>query len=295
MGRLPSATSPRCASGGTSWWGGLLAPDEVTDLSGETDRLIRHAPIGPDGATGREGDPVEHPEDFGFRLGPDGKRVLQRINRPMWRSRRFLEAYGNPRLHHAAYQLYGEKTVPFDESIVLKMPNHGAGFAWHQDGKFRTGSDVERGHNFGIYLNASTVDNGALHVLPGSHRQGIVDLAAKVEEHGFELPGSVPVPAGPGDANIHSRSLAHGSKPNASPHLRVTWYVGFHHRDAIEGVWDETAIQDKRNLVPIAVEARKASGRYPDEDPFPYQAFGLQWPASAPDRERALRSPGLHI
>ena len=47
--------------------------------------------------------------------------------------------------------------VPFDESIVLKMPHHGAGFPWHQDGNFKTGAVAERGHNFGIYLTPSSV------------------------------------------------------------------------------------------------------------------------------------------
>ena len=213
----------------------------------------------------------------------------------MWRSRGFLEGYGNPRILRAAFQLYGEMMVPFDESIVLKMPDHGAGFAWHQDGAFKTGAGVERGHNFGIYLTPSSAANGALHVLPGSHRQGILDLQAMVEQHGFALPGAVLAAAQPGDANLHSRSLAHGSQPNASPELRVTWYVGFHHHDTIREVWGRAAIQDRLNLIPIAVEARKRSGRYPDEEPFPYRELGLTLPDSPADRERALRAPALQI
>ena len=221
--------------------------------------------------------------------------MLNRIRYPAWRSRLFLEAYGNPRILQAAHELYGDLMVPFDESIVLKMPHHGAGFPWHQDGNFKTGAVAERGHNFGIYLAASTIGNGALHVLPGSHRRGVLDLAAMAERHGFALPGSVAAPAGPGDANVHSRSIAHGSQPNASPDLRVTWYVGFHHRDAIRGAWDEAAIEDRRLLIPIAVEARRRSGRFPNEQPFPYRHLGLEPPAAPADRERALRSIALHI
>jgi len=274
---------------------GLLAPDEVSSLLAEVKRLIHRAPVDPGATMDADGNLIEHPGDFVFSSGPDERPVLKRIWFPMWRSPRFLEAYGNPRIHHAAHRLYGDMMVPFDESIVIKLPNCGAGFAWHQDGGFKTGPTRERGHNFGIYLTASTAGNGALHVLPGSHQQGILDLKTMVEKDGFDLPGSALAEAKPGDANIHSRSIAHGSKSNDSPDLRVTWYVGFHHRDSIKDVWDESIIQDKRNLIPIAVEARKASGRYIDEQPFPYERLGLRWPLSNEERERALRTPALQI
>ena len=273
----------------------LLAPEEVSSLLAEVKRLLQCAPVDPGDTMDANGNPIEHPGDFVFSTGPDGKPVLNRIWFPMWRSQRFLEAYGNPRIHHAAHRLYGNMMVPFDESIVIKLPNYGAGFAWHQDGAFKTGPTSERGHNFGIYLTASTADNGALHVLPESHQQGILDLKTMVEKDGFDLPCSVLAEAKPGDANIHSRSIAHGSKSNDSPDLRVTWYIGFHHRDSIKDVWDEGIIQDKMNLIPIAVEARKTSGRYMDEEPFPYEQLGLRWPISNERRERALRTPALQI
>jgi|GEM_PF-1225996 len=274
---------------------GLIGAAEAGELLAETRRLIDRAPSAPRGPSDAHGDPVSHPEDYIFPLDDAGEPVLNRIRYPAWRSRLFLEGYGNPRILQAAYELYGDLMVPFDESIVLKMPHHGAGFPWHQDGNFKTGAVAERGHNFGIYLTPSAVANGAVHVLPGSHRQGILDLEAMVERHGFALPGAVAGAAGPGDANVHSRSIAHGSQPNVSPDLRVTWYVGFHHRDAISGVWDEAAIEARRLLIPIAVEARRCSGRFPNEDPFPYRRLGLQPPATSVDLDHTIRSIALHI
>ncbi|MDE0023733.1 MAG: phytanoyl-CoA dioxygenase family protein [Spirochaetaceae bacterium] len=273
----------------------LIDEAEAGELLAETRELIDRAPAAPKGTIDAHGDPVSHPEDYHFPLDDAGEPVLNRIRYPAWRSRLFLEAYGNPRILHAAHELYGDRMVPFDESIVLKMPHHGAGFPWHQDGNFRTGPVAERGHNFGIYLTPSAVANGAVHVLPGSHRRGILDLNAMVQRHGFALPGAVAAPASPGDANIHSRSIAHGSQRNVSPDLRVTWYVGFHHRDAIRGAWDEAAIEARRLLIPIAVEARRISRRFPNEAPFPYRRLGLEPPATPADRDRALRSIALHI
>ena len=67
--------------------GGLLAPDEIAELIDETNRLIGTAPAEPGTAVDADGNPVEHPEDYVLPEGPDGVPVLQRINRPMWRSR----------------------------------------------------------------------------------------------------------------------------------------------------------------------------------------------------------------
>ena len=274
---------------------GLIDAAEAGELLAETRSLIDRAPAAPKGPIDAHGVPVGHPEDYVFPLDAAGEPVLNRIRYPAWRSRLFLEAYGNPRILWAAHEMYGDLMVPFDESIVLKMPQHGAGFPWHQDGNFKTGAAAERGHNFGIYLTPSAVANGAVYVLPGSHRRGILDLDAMVARHGFALPGAVAAPAGPGDANVHSRSIAHGSQPNVSPDLRVTWYVGFHHRDAITAVWDEAAIEARRLMIPIAVEARRRSGRFPAEDPFPYGRLRLQPPATPADRDRILRATPLHI
>ena len=54
-------------------------------------------------------------------------------------------------------------------------------------------------------------------------------------------------------------------------------------------------IEDLRLLIPIAVEARRRSGRFPHEEPFPYRRLGLEPPATPADRERALRTIALHI
>jgi len=60
-------------------------------------------------------------------------------------------------------------------------------------------------------------------------------------------------------------------------------------------VWDEAAIEARRLLIPIAVEARRCSGRFPNEDPFPYRRLGLQPPATSVDLDHTIRSIALHI
>ena len=62
----------------------------------ETRRLIDRAPAEPNSPSDAHGDPVGYPEDYVFPLDADGRPVLNRIEFPLWRSRLFLEAFGQP-------------------------------------------------------------------------------------------------------------------------------------------------------------------------------------------------------
>ena len=137
---------------------------------------------------------MSHPEDYAFPLDDAGEPVLNRIKFPAVALPPVpggVRQSAHPRRRRTSCTV--TLLVPFDESIVLKLPHRGAGFrlapGWVN---FKTGAAAERGHNFGIYLTAvGTVANGALHVLPGSHRRGILDLKdAMAAQHGFALPGS---------------------------------------------------------------------------------------------------------
>lgn len=184
---------------------------EVALLRDEVQRMMAEAPVKRGAARDIAGNPVDHPEDFAFANldAEGGQQVLNRISNQLARSTVMRMAYGNPRMLSCVESLYGPDWVPFAESIVIKMPDQGAPFWWHQDGNFKTGPVLERGVNFGIYLYPSTEENGCLRVIPQSHTWGRVDLQAMIAEHGERLPDSIPVPAEPGDVLVHSRNLIH--------------------------------------------------------------------------------------
>jgi len=54
-------------------------------------------------------------------------------------------------------------------------------------------------------------------------------------------------------------------------------------------------IEDRRLLIPIAVEARRRSGRFPHEEPFPYRRLGLEPPATPADRARPAHHRPAHL
>ena len=147
----------------------FVPPDEIHRLRRAVDALVGTAPTAPGADTDANGHPVEYPGDFAFTRLDDGRHVLNRISAPLACSTALRRAYGNPRLLSCVQALYGPDFLPFAESIVIKLPQNGAAFAWHQDGSFKTGAQTERGVTFGIYLHDSTPQNGCLRVLSGAH------------------------------------------------------------------------------------------------------------------------------
>jgi len=275
---------------------GLVSGAEIALLRDAVRQLLKQAPVGPDQPHDRAGHAVPHPRDYAFLRHEDGAPVLNRISAPLARSADVLKVYANPRLLQAVEALYGPDWVPFAESIVVKLPHVGAPFAWHQDGRFATGEVAERGVNFGIYLHDSDESNGCLYVVPASHRNGRVDVAARVAAHGERLPGSIPVPVAAGDVIVHSRNLVHGSFTNRSAEQRVTVYFGFHARATVEGAFAAEQIRRRAQVVELALAARAADRRFADRTGYRYGPWiAAAGDGAAADAATALRTPALAL
>lgn len=198
-----------------------------------------------------------------------------------------LRMYAHPELLKVASAINGEDFTPFNEVLFIKDPGRGAAVSWHQDGDTHWDNpdfDPEiHGFNFMAQVYASTPVNGVW-VLPGTHKQGKIDITQLVEASGGErLKGAVPLICDAGDVVICNRQLVHGSFANAGYEPRITINFGFHRRDAVldvkgAGIHSESVIYDDKHIkkrtevLGYAMAARRA--QYPDESPFDYKPFG---------------------
>ena len=141
-------------------------------------------------------------------------------------------------LMELATQVLGDPVVAFGMAYVVKPPSSSRGVAWHQDGhpwKQRWG--ITRAVTLWVALDAADVHNGALRVVPGSHRQPLEPLEAVDGDHdvfGWRSPahlvdetGSVTLTMGPGDVSLHHPALVHGSEPNRSRRRRAALSIRF--------------------------------------------------------------------
>ncbi len=228
------------------------------------------------------------------------------INLPLQYSDANLRLLAHPKLLAVVEALYGEDFVPLAEAIIIKKPGEGASFSWHQDGVVE--DPQAAGFQLMAQLYGSTAANGVWY-LPGSHKLGRVDLDAMSRDAGGDrLPGAVPIVCGPGDVAISNRQVAHGSFPNTSPDLRVTFNLGFHRFRTLEETvgtrfFDSArvantpeAIRKRCEMVGYATAARREHFR--DEAPFvyrPHVAAGqvFRWDDEA--RQAVLDLHGVEI
>lgn len=137
----------------------------------------------------------------------------------------FRRLLRDERLVEVARGLIGPNVKCVHSVLFIKSPGE-PGNAWHQDEFFIPSRDRSITTAW-IALDDVTVENGCLHVIPGSHRPGVLypmrrhhnpELDRAEEAYGFPYSpqDSVPVELEAGSVVFFNGYLLHGSYPNRS-------------------------------------------------------------------------------
>jgi non-haem Fe2+, alpha-ketoglutarate-dependent halogenase len=154
-----------------------------------------------------------------------------------------LDLVRRPAILDAVASLIGADLLCRSSSVFLKEPQDSAYVAWHQDAAYWNlePDDVVTAW---IAISDSTLANGALAVIPGSHREEILphgpsnDPANQLQHSqkilaALDLTRAVPLLLPAGAMSLHHVRIAHGSPPNRSPARRIGFairYVAAHVR-----------------------------------------------------------------
>ncbi|MEM7279117.1 MAG: phytanoyl-CoA dioxygenase family protein [Pseudomonadota bacterium] len=222
-----------------------------------------------------------------------------------------LRVYGHPQLLQVAADINGSDFAPFNETLFIKDAGLGAAVSWHQDGDTHWDSpsfdEGIHGFNFMAQVYGSTAVNGVW-VVPGTHRQGNLDIKKLVAESGSErLTGALPIICQPGDVAICNRQLLHGSFANTGYEPRITVNFGFHRRSSVLNVkgagihsesvvYDADFIQSRSKVIALAIDARRQ--RYATEVPFDYEPLrqaDYRWTSAAMDSLKDYNLQDLSI
>ena len=119
-----------------------------------------------------------------------------------------------------------------NNKLNMKNPGHGSAVEWHQDWAFypHTNDDLLE---VGIALDDMTVENGALMVVPGSHKGKTWDhhqdglFVGAIADPTFQPDRAVSVTVRAGGITLHHVRMQHGSKPNSSDMPRRMFFIGF--------------------------------------------------------------------
>ena len=146
----------------------------------------------------------------------------------------------------AVESVLGPDLLCWGSSLFVKPPGDEGFIAWHQDAHY-WGLEPDDVCSAWIALEPSTLDNGAMQVIPGSHRERHLPHAASPassanmlfshEEIAVEVDTSqaVALMLGRGEMSLHHVNIVHGSEPNRSATPRMGFairYVAPHVRQA---------------------------------------------------------------
>lgn len=125
-----------------------------------------------------------------------------------------------------------------DGNVVFYKPPHDEGYAsWHQDSVY-SGWHLTPSVSAWIALTVSEPANGCMRVIPGSHKQGLLEhdnvqdpnlLNKRGERLRMHVDESqaVDVVLKPGEMSLHHTNIVHGSNPNRSDGPRIGFIVRF--------------------------------------------------------------------
>jgi ectoine hydroxylase-related dioxygenase (phytanoyl-CoA dioxygenase family) len=146
-------------------------------------------------------------------------------------SRDFLDLARDPGILGLVEELIGPDIILWGCQIFCKPGGDGMEVPWHQDGHYWPIRPLAT-CTVWVALDPSTVENGCLRVIPGSHREKRlyehmredrtdIVLNQRVKPGEFDAGSALDIELEPGQMSMHDVHLIHGSNANRSPRRRA--------------------------------------------------------------------------
>lgn len=116
--------------------------------------------------------------------------------------------------------------------VVIKPPERGRHFGWHQDSGYHVTAPLEYVTCW-TAIGRTFVENGCIWVIPGSHKRGLLRHARNETDQSWDAvmeneTGAIPVEMAPGQVAIFSSLMLHKSGPNVSSEIRRGYVPQYH-------------------------------------------------------------------
>ena len=143
----------------------------------------------------------------------------------------------HPRILDAVEDVIGPNILCWGSSFFIKEPRNPAFVSWHQDSTY-WGLDPADVITAWVALSDSTSENGAMRVIPASHKLDQVphhdtfrpdNLLSRGQEIMVDVDEgqAAMLPLEAGEMSLHHVRLIHGSDPNPSPHRRIGFAIRY--------------------------------------------------------------------
>jgi ectoine hydroxylase-related dioxygenase (phytanoyl-CoA dioxygenase family) len=179
----------------------------------------------------------------------------------------FHDLLWHPAVTVPATQLLGGAVRFWHDQLFYKPSHDGGVVAWHQDYSYWTRTRPMAHLTCWIALDDSSLENGCVHYVPGSHRwpllpkpvlagdlEAIRSVLSKEQQASFR-PVAIELKAG--EASFHHPLMLHGSPENRSPRVRRGAVVNFV-RDGVRSDSDDPLLAG----VPAIPRGEPLGGRF---------------------------------
>jgi ectoine hydroxylase-related dioxygenase (phytanoyl-CoA dioxygenase family) len=132
--------------------------------------------------------------------------------------------------------LLGDDLLIFSTLIFHKPPQDSGYVSWHQD-SFYSGLHLTPSTSAWIALTPSYTANGCMRVIPGSHKEGLLDHTNVRDDSNLLRRGerivevdetrAMDIILRPGEMSLHQSTIVHGSNANTSGEPRIGFIVRF--------------------------------------------------------------------
>jgi ectoine hydroxylase-related dioxygenase (phytanoyl-CoA dioxygenase family) len=133
-------------------------------------------------------------------------------------------------------ELLGPNILIYNASFVIKEPQTKTHISWHQDLTY-WGFNDDKQVSAWVALSDATIENGCMHMIPGSHKKGKIAHKTTIDKHNLlhhgqtieNVSGSmaVSVPLCAGEASLHHGWTVHTSYPNRSNDRRIGLVINY--------------------------------------------------------------------
>ncbi|MCY4545561.1 MAG: phytanoyl-CoA dioxygenase family protein [Gemmatimonadetes bacterium] len=197
---------------------GLLDDDEVESIRREITAIVGRYPDVPEELVQIE------PAVRRGAVEPESVELgVRKLFRMTLHNELFRSLAHHPVMVGIAVELIGQDVALFQSMLLMKPPRFGGQKVWHQDNAYfrLEPNDV---FGFWIALDDTDVENGCMHVIPGSHREGIGEHGGVEDDYGLSSAPAqntaIACVMKAGDALVFHGETYHYTPPNKSDRRR---------------------------------------------------------------------------
>jgi len=192
-----------------------LSPDLLARMTRSIEALIEaNADIRPEQLVGAH---IKKSDDTGVRGVED-----------------LLDLACHPDILDAVEQVMGPDLILWGSQVFSKPAGDGMAIPWHQDGQYWPVRPL-RTVTVWIAIDPATVENGCMRVIPGTHKDGLLEHASSDDQGlalnqgltGVDESAARDVELEPGQFSLHDVMLIHGSNANTSGKRRCGWAIRY--------------------------------------------------------------------